>query len=93
MRSRVAKRSVVIEDHKTSISLEEEFWEGLKVIAKLRVTNLSALVSAINSQREHANLSSAIRIYVLNFYRNQVPDPKSGETLHEMLRHRPTMHS
>jgi predicted DNA-binding ribbon-helix-helix protein len=93
MRSRVAKRSVVIEDHKTSISLEDEFWEGLKIIAKLRVTSLSALVSTINSQRQHANLSSAIRIFVLNFYRNQVPDPKSGEYLHELIRRRPTMHS
>jgi predicted DNA-binding ribbon-helix-helix protein len=65
--------TVVIEDHKTSVSLEDEFWEGLKVIAKLRVTNLSALVSTIDSQREHANLSSAIRIFVLNFYCNQVP--------------------
>jgi predicted DNA-binding ribbon-helix-helix protein len=66
MRSRVAKRSVVIEDHKTSISLEDEFWEGLKIIAKLRVTSLSALVSTINSQRQHANLSSAIRIFVIS---------------------------
>jgi predicted DNA-binding ribbon-helix-helix protein len=92
MRSRVAKRSVVINDHKTSISLEDEFWEGLKVIAKLRVTNLSALVTTIDSQREHANLSSAIRIFVLNFYRNQVPD-STGEALHEIVRSPPTMHS
>jgi predicted DNA-binding ribbon-helix-helix protein len=58
--------------------------EGLKEIAALRLTNLSGLVSKIDSQREHGNLSSAIRIFVLNFYRSQVPNPESGEELHEM---------
>ena len=83
-RSPVVKRSIVVADHKTSVSLEDEFWKGLKEIAALRLTNLSGLVSKIDSQREHGNLSSAIRIFVLNFYRSQVPNPESGEELHEM---------
>ena len=83
-RSPVVKRSIVVADHKTSVSLEDEFWKGLKEIAALRLTNLSGLVSKIDSQREHGNLSSAIRIFVLNFYRSQVPNPESGEDLHEM---------
>jgi predicted DNA-binding ribbon-helix-helix protein len=92
-RSPVVKRSIVVADHKTSVSLEDEFWKGLKEIAALRLTNLSGLVSKIDSQREHGNLSSAIRIFVLNFYRSQVPNPESGEELHEMIARRPLMHS
>jgi predicted DNA-binding ribbon-helix-helix protein len=58
--------------------------EGTKRNRRTRLTNLSGLVSKIDSQREHGNLSSAIRIFVLNFYRSQVPNPESGEELHEM---------
>ena len=93
MQRPVVKRSIVVADHKTSVSLEDEFWKGLKEIAALRLTNLSGLVSKIDSQREHGNLSSAIRIFVLNFYRSQVPKPESGEKLHEMIARRPLMHS
>ena len=92
-RSPVVKRSIVIADHKTIVSLEDEFWKGLKEIAALRLTNLSGLVSKIDSQREHGNLSSAIRIFVLNFYRSQVPNPESGEGLHNMMTRRPLMHA
>ena len=92
-RSPVVKRSIVVADHKTSVSLEDEFWKGLKEIAALRLTNLSGLVSKIDSQREHGNLSSAIRIFVLNFYRSQVPNPESGEGLHNMMTRRPLMHA
>jgi predicted DNA-binding ribbon-helix-helix protein len=92
-RSPVVKRSIVIGNHKTSVSLEDEFWKGLKEIATQRVTNLTDLVSKIDSQREHDNLSSAIRIFVLNFYRSQVPTPESGEGLHEIMARRPLIHS
>jgi predicted DNA-binding ribbon-helix-helix protein len=92
-KSPVVKRSIVIDNHKTSVSLEDEFWKGLKEIAALRLTNLSGLVSKIDSQREHGNLSSACRIFVLNFYRSQVPAPEDSAGLHEMLAHRPLMHS
>jgi predicted DNA-binding ribbon-helix-helix protein len=79
MRSRVAKRSIVLAGHKTSVSLEDEFWKGLKEVAVLRLTNLSDLIGKIDAQREHGNLSSAIRLFVLDFYRSQVPNPDTGE--------------
>ena len=91
-RSPVVKRSIVIADHKTSVSLEDEFWKGLKEIAALRLTNLSGLVSKIDSQREHGNLSSAIRIFVLNFYRSRMPT-ESAEGLQESLARPVPMHS
>ena len=71
MRSQVAKRSIVIAGHKTSVSLEAEFWNSLKEIARERGTTLGALVAAIDGNREHANLSSAIRLFVLGVYRDQ----------------------
>jgi predicted DNA-binding ribbon-helix-helix protein len=72
-KSLVVKRSIVIAGHKTSVSLEDAFWEGLKEIAGSRDTTLSDLVAAIDSERQHGNLSSAIRLFVLDFYRNQLP--------------------
>ena len=71
MRSQIAKRSIVIAGHKTSVSLEDEFWDSLKEIAKERSMTLGALVAAIDGDRQHANLSSAIRLFVLGFYRDQ----------------------
>jgi predicted DNA-binding ribbon-helix-helix protein len=63
MTSTIAKRSIVIAGHKTSISLEDEFWTGLKAIAESRRTTLSALLGEI-SQNRRGNLSSAIRVFV-----------------------------
>jgi predicted DNA-binding ribbon-helix-helix protein len=71
MKSQVAKRSIVVAGHKTSVSLEDAFWNGLKEIAGRRDITLSDLVAAIDSQRHHGNLSSAIRLFVLEFYRHQ----------------------
>jgi predicted DNA-binding ribbon-helix-helix protein len=65
VKSAVVKRSIVIAGHKTSVSLEEAFWRGLKDIAMNRRTTLSELVRAIDSERRHGNLSSAIRLFVL----------------------------
>ena len=65
----VVKRSVVVAGHRTSISLEDAFWKGLKEIARERDTTLSRLVETIDSKRGEANLSSAIRLYVLDHYR------------------------
>jgi predicted DNA-binding ribbon-helix-helix protein len=65
----VKKRSIVIADHKTSISLEEPFWIGINEIARSRGNTLSELVSEIESRREHANLSSAIRLFVLEHFK------------------------
>ena len=69
---RSTKRSITIANHKTSISLENEYWACLRKIAAERGVSLAALVAAIDANRQHANLSSAIRIFVLQFYRYQV---------------------
>jgi predicted DNA-binding ribbon-helix-helix protein len=69
--STVVKRSIVIAGHKTSVSLEDEFWKGLKEIANARDLTLSELVATINGERLHGNLSSAIRLYILDHYRGQ----------------------
>jgi predicted DNA-binding ribbon-helix-helix protein len=68
MKSKVVKRSIVVAGHKTSVSLEEAFWQGLKDIAADRRMTLSDLVGAIDSERQHGNLSSAIRLFVLEYY-------------------------
>jgi len=64
LKSRVIKRSIVIGGHRTSVSLEDAFWEGLKEIAKARGAHISDIVCGIDSERQHCNLSSAIRLYV-----------------------------
>lgn len=69
MKSPVVKRSIVIAGHKTSVSLEDEFWTGLKEIAAARQQTLSDLVASIDTRRAGGNLSSAIRLFVLNHYR------------------------
>lgn len=71
MKSPVVKRSIVIAGHKTSVSLENAFWQGLKEIAVGRKLTLSELVATIDSNRKHGNLSSAVRLFVLNHYQTQ----------------------
>jgi predicted DNA-binding ribbon-helix-helix protein len=68
MKSLILKRSVVIAGHRTSISLEDAFWRELKEIAGLRKMALSELIGTIDTERTHANLSSAIRLFVLDFH-------------------------
>ena len=70
--SPVLKRSIVIAGHKTSISVEDEFWNSFKEIAGERGMTVAALVGAIDDDRKHANLSSAIRLFVLGAYRDQL---------------------
>jgi predicted DNA-binding ribbon-helix-helix protein len=72
MKSPVVKRSIVIAGHKTSVSLEDAFWRGLKDIAGGRDVTLSDLVASIDTERRHGNLSSAIRLFVLDHYRSQL---------------------
>jgi predicted DNA-binding ribbon-helix-helix protein len=72
MKSPVIKRSIVIAGHKTSVSLEDAFWKGLKEIAMGRRTTLSDLVAAIDSERRHGNLSSAIRLFVLDHFQARI---------------------
>ena len=78
MKSPVIKRSIVIAGHKTSVSLEDAFWKGLKDIAGTRDMTLSELVAAIDSERRHGNLSSAIRLFVLDHYRNQNSEERTA---------------
>jgi predicted DNA-binding ribbon-helix-helix protein len=72
MKSSVIKRSVVVAGRKTSVSLEDAFWKALKGIAADRNVTLSDLVGSIDAARQQANLSSAIRLFILDFYRIQV---------------------
>jgi predicted DNA-binding ribbon-helix-helix protein len=72
MKSPIAKRSVVLDHHKTSISLEDEFWNGVRAIADRKNMKLTELLQQIDSERSHSNLSSAIRVFVLNETRAQV---------------------
>ena len=76
MKSPVVKRSIIIGGHKTSVSLEDAFWSGLKEIAARRLTTLSALVGEIDRERRHTNLSSALRLFVLDYYRRRVSELK-----------------
>ena len=88
MESSVAKRSIVIGGHKTSVSLEEPFWTALKEIAVQRGATLSQLVKGIDAAREHSNLSSAIRLFVLAAYQNEITDAsdpqRAGRSAHEI---------
>jgi predicted DNA-binding ribbon-helix-helix protein len=81
-KSLVVKRSIVVGGHKTSVSLENDFWDGLKEIAATHRVTLSDLVGSIDSGREHGNLSSTVRLFVPNHYRRCVePDDHSGAGL------------
>ena len=79
MKSLVVKRSIVVAGHKTSVSLEDAFWNGMKEIASGRNLTLSDLITAVDSERQQGNLSSAIRLFVLDFYRSQVADIKGRD--------------
>jgi predicted DNA-binding ribbon-helix-helix protein len=83
MKSQVIKRSIVIAGHKTSVSLEEAFWRSLKEIARERGVTLSELVASIDSNRRHGNLSSAIRLFVLEHYRSGTGGQRAAEALRE----------
>ena len=85
MKSPVVKRSIILAGHKTSVSLEDAFWTGMKEIASGRNIRLSDLVGSIDAQRQHGNLSSALRLFVLDFYRSQVSDKESRDGIHEMM--------
>jgi predicted DNA-binding ribbon-helix-helix protein len=72
MNSANIKRSIVRNGQKTSVSLEKEFWEGLREIASSQNTKLTTLVQQIDQKRNGNNLSSAIRVFVFNHMRAQV---------------------
>ena len=84
MKSTIVKRSIVIAGHKTSVSLEDAFWKELKAIAGERDMNLSELVASIDSDRKHSNLSSAIRLFVLNHYQSALMSRAGSRSQHIM---------
>lgn len=89
MKSPVVKRSIVIAGHKTSVSLEDAFWKALKEIAGARHVTLSDLVSTIDSERRHGNLSSAIRLFVLDHYRSGGTGGTGSSSGHETTERTP----
>ena len=78
MKSTISKRSIIIAGRRTSVSLEDAFWNALREIAVGRGATLSDLVASIDVARERPNLSSAIRLFVLGVYRGQIPAPGSS---------------
>ena len=65
----VIKRSILINGHKTSVSLEDEFWRGLHEVAHDKNTTVPTLVEEIDRTTNNRNLSSAIRVFVFNYFR------------------------
>jgi predicted DNA-binding ribbon-helix-helix protein len=65
-RSAILKHSIAINGHKTSVSLENDFWDALRRIAENERISMSALVARIDTNRRQANLSSALRLYILS---------------------------
>lgn len=78
MKSPVRKRSILLNGHKTSVSVEDEFWSALKEIAAVRSMTLSDLGSEIDKSREDSNLSSALRLYALAYYQQRSEEKLSG---------------
>jgi len=80
MKSPIIKRSVVIRGHKTSVSLEQPFWDAFRDIAEGERISTSALLRKVDGERSQANLSSAIRVFVLRHMREQAfaAQPQEG---------------
>jgi predicted DNA-binding ribbon-helix-helix protein len=64
-RARVVKRSLVVAGHRTSVSLEDAFWRRLQAIAARRGVSMNGLAADVDARRGEANLSSALRVFVL----------------------------
>jgi predicted DNA-binding ribbon-helix-helix protein len=71
MKSSIVKRSVVVDGQRTSVSLEDPFWSSIREIAHAQRKTVSKLIADIDKTREHNNLSSAIRVFVLNYMLNR----------------------
>jgi predicted DNA-binding ribbon-helix-helix protein len=76
MKSSIIKRSVAIAGHKTSVSLEDAFWSDLRKIANSQNATLSYVLAEIDKKRQQGNLSSAIRLFVLD----RVRAPQTNRT-------------
>jgi predicted DNA-binding ribbon-helix-helix protein len=86
MTDSVRKRSVTLDGHRTSLSIEQPFWDALKDLATEQGTSLSALIQAIDHDRDdpNVNLSGALRVYVLRALQRKAglcPDPQRGTPL------------
>jgi predicted DNA-binding ribbon-helix-helix protein len=81
MKSTNFKRSIVLKGHKTSVSLETEFWESLREIASSQKAKLSTLMRQIDEGRHGNNLSSAIRVFVLNHLRAQITGVRTDQRI------------
>jgi predicted DNA-binding ribbon-helix-helix protein len=73
MKSLIIRRSIVIDGHKTSVSPEDAFWSGLKEIAQGQHKTVANVVGEIDTRRRQGNLSSTIRLFVLDRMRTNVP--------------------
>ena len=73
----VIGRTIYIDGRKTGVSLEDAFWSLLEEIAQAEGTTLSKIVTEIDNTRQHGNLSSAIRLFVLDRVRSQKWGPPS----------------
>ena len=78
--SRPVKRSFTIAGHRTSISLETEFWEALKAVAVAEHIAVAKLIARIDGSRGAGGLSSAVRVWVLNYFREYRESPRGGRT-------------
>jgi predicted DNA-binding ribbon-helix-helix protein len=76
MPTTVKKRSVVVGGHRTSISLEQAFWEALQVLAAREAKTINQMVSDIDAARS-GNLSSAIRVWILDRAREGLLQPEA----------------
>lgn len=79
MKSLIKRRTVAVGRLKTSVSLEDEFWKSLREVADKRGETLSHLVATIDRSRQFANLSSAIRLFILEFYKDQFARQSAAE--------------
>jgi len=74
--TRPLKRSFAIKGHRTSISMEPSFWEALQQVAALENSTLAAIVAAVDADRGDAGLSSAVRVWILDYFRKRsLPAP------------------
>ena len=82
-RSLVVKRSIVIGNRRSSVSLEDAFWNAIREIAATKKMSLSNLITKIDDDRDvrkRINLSSAIRLFVLDYYRDMAALKHTGKT-------------
>jgi predicted DNA-binding ribbon-helix-helix protein len=89
MKSSIVKHSVIVGGHRTRISLEAAFWTALKDIAYERRDSLRHLISSINAERQSANLSSALRVFILEFYKDRFVRQGAVFGQREIKRRRP----